>query len=79
MQAQPAAQGPAAFLALLLLLLILVLLPIVALYRLRAVKMDEIARAIWAVFIVLVPIAGPLAYFIVSPGGSGRGQTGESP
>lgn len=43
-------------------------LAVLALIRLRSLNLPETARAIWAVVILLVPIAGALAFWIVRPG-----------
>lgn len=39
-----------------------------ALFRLREQTLPETAKAIWAVFIVVVPVFGALAFLIVQPG-----------
>jgi hypothetical protein len=44
------------------------LLSLVALLRLREQALPETAMAIWAVFIVVVPFLGALAFLIVQPG-----------
>jgi hypothetical protein len=44
------------------------LLSLFALLRLRQQSLPETALAIWAVFIVVVPFLGALAYLIVQPG-----------
>jgi len=38
------------------------------LFRLREQALPETAKAIWAVFIVVVPFFGALAFLIVRPG-----------
>lgn len=38
------------------------------LFRLREQTLPETAKAIWAVFIVVVPVFGALAFLIVQPG-----------
>ncbi len=43
-------------------------LVIAALTRLRRCQLDEAARVLWVVVVVLVPFMGALAFFIVSPG-----------
>ena len=43
---------------------------------LRTHPVQEVARAIWAVFVVVVPILGSAAYLIVRPG---QGEDGEAP
>jgi|AutmiccommuBRH23_1029490.scaffolds.fasta_scaffold00025_29 hypothetical protein len=40
---------------------------IVALFALRKVKLSSIARALWALIIVGVPVLGVIAYFIIRP------------
>ena len=45
-----------------------VMLTIVALIRLRRCQLDETARVLWAIVIVLIPLMGALAFFIVRPG-----------
>lgn len=51
-------------------------LSIVALIRLRRCQLDETARILWVIVVVLVPFMGALAFFIVHPGtpepGKGR-------
>jgi hypothetical protein len=44
------------------------LLSLAALLQLRGRPLPETAVAIWAVFIVVVPFLGALAYLIVQPG-----------
>jgi len=44
------------------------ILAIFALFRLRHLELTETARAIWAALILLVPIGGALAFWIVQPG-----------
>jgi hypothetical protein len=46
-----------------------VLLAIAALVHLRRLALPETARAVWALLIVVVPLAGAIAFWIVSPGG----------
>lgn len=58
-------------------LLILVgwlVLLIVALKRLRRCQLDETARVLWVMVVVLIPFVGALAFFITSPG---KPQPGE--
>lgn len=46
--------------------------------RVRALRThpgEEAARAIWAIFVVVVPILGSAAFLIVRPG---RGEDGEA-
>lgn len=45
-----------------------VVLAVAALLRLRRARVDEVARALWAAFVVLVPVFGPIAFLIVKPG-----------
>lgn len=45
------------------------LVSLFALFRLREQTLPETAKAIWAVFIVVVPFFGALAFLIVRPGG----------
>jgi hypothetical protein len=42
-------------------------LSIYTLLALKAVQLNETARAIWALLIVLVPILGAVAYWLVRP------------
>ena len=59
-----------------LLVILLNLLPFIvwpvasiyALFKLRRAHLPEVARAIWAAVIVLIPILGALAFLIVRPG-----------
>jgi hypothetical protein len=44
------------------------ILAILALLQLRRQALPEVARAIWAAVILLVPIAGAVAFWIVRPG-----------
>jgi hypothetical protein len=44
------------------------LLSLFALLRLRQQSLPETAVAIWAIFIVVVPFLGALAFLIVQPG-----------
>lgn len=50
-----------------LLLIGWVVASIVALFSLRNVKLSSIAKALWALIIVSVPVLGVVAYFIVRP------------
>lgn len=43
-------------------------LAVVGLFQLRHLDLPEIARAIWALVILVIPIAGALAFWIVRPG-----------
>jgi hypothetical protein len=45
------------------------LLPVIlALIRLRRCELDDVARVLWVVVVVLVPLVGALAFLIVRPG-----------
>jgi hypothetical protein len=44
------------------------ILALFALFQLRHHELPETARAIWAALILLVPIVGALAFWIVKPG-----------
>jgi len=48
---------------------------VIGLLMLRSRTMDEIARALWAWVVVLVPVLGPVAVFLVNPGQAGRTST----
>ncbi|MEA3397554.1 MAG: PLDc N-terminal domain-containing protein [Chloroflexota bacterium] len=50
-------------------------LVIVALLRLRRCQLDQIARVLW-VLVLLVPFIGALAFFIVGPDKSQSGEVG---
>ncbi len=52
----------------LLILVEWVVLAIAALVGLRRCRMDQTARALWALVVLLVPIVGALAFFVVEPG-----------
>ena len=41
---------------------------VAALMHLRRGQMDEVARVLWALMVVLVPVVGALALLIVRPG-----------
>ncbi|MDY6875299.1 MAG: PLDc N-terminal domain-containing protein [Chloroflexota bacterium] len=43
-------------------------LTIVALTRLRRCQLDETARVLWVIVILLIPLLGAVAFFVVSPG-----------
>ena len=43
------------------------ILAIIALLSLRRRPMDEIPRFLWAILIVLMPLLGPVVFFIVQP------------
>ena len=42
------------------------------LIRLRKQEMEPIVKFLWTFLVILVPILGPLAFFIVAPGNSER-------
>jgi hypothetical protein len=44
-----------------------IVLTIVALMRLRRCQLDQIARVLWVIVVVAIPIVGALAFFIVNP------------
>ncbi len=44
-----------------------VLCALLALFGLRKQKISDAARAVWALLIVLIPILGAVAYWIVGP------------
>lgn len=44
------------------------LLAILALSQLRRRELPQVARAIWAALILLLPVVGALAFWIVRPG-----------
>ncbi len=48
-----------------LLVLVDVILKVLALWRLRHLKIDDVAKALWGLTILLVPIGGPVASFLV--------------
>jgi|GEM_PF-2330708 hypothetical protein len=52
-----------------------IILMVIGLLMLRSRTMDEIARALWAWVVVLVPVLGPVAVFLVNPGQAGRTST----
>jgi hypothetical protein len=43
-----------------------------ALVRLAQTQLDPIAKVLWAILIVFVPILGSIAFFLVVPGRSSR-------
>ena len=55
-----------------LILLVHLVLVIVALLRLRHAKLDELPRVFWAFLVIILPILGPVALFLVAPGTSSR-------
>lgn len=40
---------------------------IIALFALRKVKLSSIAKALWVLIIIGIPVLGVVAYFIVQP------------
>jgi hypothetical protein len=48
-------------------------LGVYTLLALKAVHLNETARAIWALVIVLVPVLGAVAYWLVRPNEGGGG------
>ncbi len=48
-------------------LALVLVLAIVALLSLRRRPLDELPRFLWALLIVLMPVVGPVVYFIVRP------------
>lgn len=46
-------------------------LSIAALFMLRKRRLGDTARALWAILIVLVPVLGAIAFWIVSPNDEG--------
>jgi hypothetical protein len=54
------------------LILVAWLLPaILALIRLRRRQLDDVARVLWLMVVVLVPLVGQLAFLILRPGRPG--------
>lgn len=49
------------------LITLVLLLALVAFLSLRRRMMGEVPRFLWALFIFLVPVAGPIVFFIVHP------------
>ena len=43
------------------------ILTLIALFALRQRPLTGIAQAVWALLIIVVPVLGPLAFFIVQP------------
>jgi hypothetical protein len=43
-------------------------LAIVALTRLRRCRLDDTARVLWVIVILLIPLMGAVAFFVVRPG-----------
>ena len=47
-------------------LLLIILLPIIALFSLlKSIFKDSTTKLIWVLVILLVPVAGPILYFII--------------
>lgn len=44
------------------------LVALFALFRLRDLKMPSTAKALWTLIILLIPLIGALAFFLVRPG-----------
>ncbi len=49
-------------------------LAIVALMRLRHCRLDDTARVLWVIVILLIPLLGAVAFFIVRPGKPRSGE-----
>ena len=47
---------------------IVVAIAVAALLSLRRRAMDETPRFLWALFVVVCPMLGPITYFLVHPG-----------
>jgi membrane protease YdiL (CAAX protease family) len=45
-----------------------IVLAVLALVQLRRMNLNETTRAIWAALVVVVPILGAIAFWIVRPG-----------
>jgi hypothetical protein len=45
-----------------------IVLAVLALVQLRRINLNETTRAIWAALVVVVPILGAIAFWIVRPG-----------
>jgi hypothetical protein len=45
-----------------------IVLAVLALVQLRRLNLNETTRAIWAALVVVVPILGAIAFWIVRPG-----------
>jgi hypothetical protein len=52
----------------LLLLVTWLALIVVALLALRRRQLEPLVEVLWTVVVILVPILGPLAFFVVAPG-----------
>ena len=55
-----------------LIVILLLGLPIISLMDLARRKLTGIPLAIWAVFIVVVPVMGSIAYWIIRPSGESK-------
>ncbi len=67
--------GPAAFpigLNEILIVVLVIGLPVISLIDLARRKLTGVPLAIWAVFICVVPILGPVAYWIIRPSGENK-------
>ncbi len=51
-------------------------LSIIGLLGLRRRRLAATAQAIWAVLIVIIPVMGTVAFWLVNPGKKGSGQPG---
>jgi hypothetical protein len=51
-------------------LLFFIALPVWALFRLRSSQVSGLALVLWVIVIIVIPLLGPLAFFIVRPGHS---------
>ncbi len=51
-------------------------LSIIGLLGLRRRRLPATAQAIWAVLIVIIPIMGTVAFWLVNPGEKAGGQSG---
>jgi hypothetical protein len=54
--------------------IIWLILAVIALFMLRRRELPDTALAVWAAVIVIIPIVGALAFWIVSPGRRIRGS-----
>lgn len=48
--------------------LIMLILLVIACLKLRRRQMGDIARLLWSIFLLVLPIAGPIIFFMVHPG-----------
>ncbi len=48
------------------------LLGVVALFRLRSVEMSDVARVGWAAVILVIPVLGAIAFFLVGKPANGK-------